>query len=437
LTCPKCGTVFRFRTGQATVPVAKPFSPPAPPPTVPVAAPVATEPDVLLPPPESQKSRRAPRKKARAAGRRRLLFVAVGLLLVALAVTGWLFRDRWLGGEVPDGNAAVVESKEMNYRFRVPRAPWAQDRAVEHEVGASFAMRRTDPNSWFAVVVHDFKGRMPRDDELLHEAVSRLNRLFKKGAEWEQRDEDTFVGLPAQRLVFSAENSSEVAVSGECLMTANAGLAYWFIGWTAAATDASALAGVQQEWRQVREGFVLLKEREGWTGKVPEVVSVEGKKAGYRLKYAKGLWEYDDNPADADLLLHGRDPERPQDGRRWAWVRAFVRPAAGDAEAALSEARAFVEEREKALYPELKMEAVSEAGKGGLPDGAVELGKASARVARLRVKKGEDYESFFAVAAVPRPAYTLVIVCECAWPQREAWEDRFGPVLHSLQFEKK
>jgi hypothetical protein len=56
---------------------------------------------------------------------------------------------------------------------------------------------------------------------------------------------------------------------------------------------------------------------------------------------------------------------------------------------------------------------------------------------RLRVKKGEDYDHFFAVAAVPRPAFTLVIVGECAWSQREAWEDRIGPVMHSLRFDKK
>jgi hypothetical protein len=118
-------------------------------------------------------------------------------------------------------------------------------------------------------------------------------------------------------------------------------------------------------------------------------------------------------------------------------VRVFVRPASGDPEAALKEARAFVEGREKKLYPEVKLDAVPEAAKGGLADGPVGLGQAQGQAVRLRVKRGDDYEHFFAVAAVPRPAYTLVLVGECAWPQREAWEDRFGPVMHSLHFEKK
>jgi hypothetical protein len=43
----------------------------------------------------------------------------------------------------------------------------------------------------------------------------------------------------------------------------------------------------------------------------------------------------------------------------------------------------------------------------------------------------------FAHRQPPRPDYTLVIVCECAWSQREAWEDRFGPVLHSLRFDRR
>src|SRR5262249_58730041 len=120
---------------------------------------------------------------------------------------------------------------------------------------------------------------------------------------------------------------------------------------------------------------------------------------------------------------------------KWAGVGVYVRPADGDLAAAMASARAFVEEREKNLYPEVKMDAVPEAaGKVGLTDGAVELGKVRAQVQRLRVQKAEEYEHFFAVAAVPRPGYTLVVVCECAWPQRELWEQRFGPVPHTLPF---
>jgi hypothetical protein len=171
-------------------------------------------------------------------------------------------------------------------------------------------------------------------------------------------------------------------------------------------------------------------------GKQPEIVDLPGKGVSYHLKYTKGLWE-NDEPGDGDLLLLGHDPDNPQEARRRAWVRTFLRPPARDLDAAMKDARAMVQAREKKLYPEVKLDAVPEASKGGLADGDVELGKSKARIERLRVQKGEGFEHFFAVAAVPRPTYTLVVVCECPWQYREAWESRFGAVLHSLQPEGK
>jgi hypothetical protein len=452
LTCPKCGLVFQFAAGATPAPPPPPrVAPPAPkptpvtakaPPAIPLAQPVSAEPpsELIVPPPEPRVPQRSARTvptpgRVKRSRKRWLIPAVLGVLFVALGGAGWFLRDSWETAPA-ETDMADVKSPAMNYRFRYPRGPWERDPAVEREVGASFAMRRHDPNSWFAVVVRDFKDRMPRDDEMVREAIARLQKLFKKGVEWEQRDESTFADLPAQRLVFTAENKSNVPVSGECLMTASSGIGYWFFGWTPSATDESVLAAVQQEWGTVREGFGLLKEREGWTGKTPEIVAAEGKKAAYRLNYTRGLWEKD-NSEDADLVLLGRDPDAPQDGRKWAWVRVFKLPAAADPETALKEARTFVEQREKKLYPEVKMEAVPQAARGGLADGAVELGQSPGRVARLRVQKGEDYDFFFAVAAVPRPGYTLVLVGECAWPQREAWESRFGPVLHSLHFDAK
>ena len=168
---------------------------------------------------------------------------------------------------------------------------------------------------------------------------------------------------------------------------------------------------------------------------MPEVVEVEGTKAGYRLKYTKDIWEKKDAD-DADLLLLGRDPE-PARWPQMGWPALFVRPPSDDPEAALQEARTLLEGREKDLYPKVKMDTVPEQAKGGLADGAVQLGQLKGWAVRLHVDRGEDYEHFFAVAAVIRPAYTLVIVGECPWQLRQAWEDRFGPVMHSVRFEKK
>jgi hypothetical protein len=441
LTCPKCGHVFQFAPAAAPVPVATPI---AAAPAVPVARPVPAEskPELFVPPPDDRLSRRgsqapADRAKRRRSRKRWVVPVVLGVVLAGAVVALLVFRNRLLREE-DNGGADRTAVPAMNFSFRAPGPPWKQDADAARRLGASFAMGRRDPNSWFAVVARDYKDRMPRDDEMLREAVVRLRLLFGKSPEWEQRDEDSFAGLPAQRIVFTAENSNNVPVTGECLMAASGGLGYWFFGWTpSAVADPSALAGVQQEWVRAREGFALLKEREGWIGRPVEMVEADGKKAGYRLKYTKGLWERDNNPDDADLLLLGSDPDHPQDARRRAWVRVFVRPASGDPEIALKEARAFVEAREKKLYPEVKLDAAPEAAKGGLADGPVELGQAPGRAVRLRVRQADDYEHFFALAVVPRPAFTLVLVGECAWPQRETWEARFGPVLHSLHFDKK
>jgi hypothetical protein len=450
LTCPRCGTVFRFRAGAAPAPppprkAAPPVAaPPAPPRAVPVARPVPAEPapDVFVPPPEPDRSSHGIRSAARRKRTGRRWFpvaLALGLLFVAAGVTAWVYREAWLGRGPNDEDAAAIQSLPMNYRFRPPPAPWTEEKGVVRELGASFAMRRTEPNAWLAVVVKDYKDRNPRDDEMEREAVARLRKLFKKGMEYEHRDDDAFAGLDARRFVFTAENSNHVSQSGECLMTAYNGIAYWFFGWTPSAADESVLADVQQQWRDARQGFTLLKEREGWVGKQPEMVEAEGKSASYHLTYTKGLWERDDD-RDADLLLQGHDPDKPEEAVRRAWVRVFVRPAAGDAKSAMAAARAFVQEREKRLYPEVKLDAVPEAGKGGLADGAVELGKVKAQLLRLRVQTAENAEndkSFFALAVIRRPAYTLVVVCECAWKHRDLWEPRFGPVLHSLRIDRK
>jgi hypothetical protein len=477
LTCPKCGLVFKF--GPAKAPAAKPAplaakpvppaaqpAPPAtkpvpkpapapkaavkpPPAVVPVAVPVPkakpvleeTEPEPFVIPPRQQPSRRGSKTAATKGKSSRslkswLIPAMLAGLLIAAVVPFWLFRDRLMGDAGNDGGPEV-RPPGKNYSFRPPGAPWKQDQDVARRMGANLVMVRRDLNSWFAIVARDYKDRMPRDDEMLTEAVARLKQLFSKQPEWELRDEDTFAGLPAQRLVFTAENSNSIPVSGECLMTAYNGIGYWFIGWTHSAVDPSVLGDVQQEWARTRDGFVLLKEREGWIGKQVETVEVRRREAGYRLKYAKGIWEKDDNPVDADLLLLGRDPDHPQEAKKWAWVRVFIQPAADDPEEALKEARAFVEQREKKLYPEVKLDAVPEAAKGGLADGPVEFGQVKGQVVRLRVKEGDNHERFFAIEVVPWSTFTLVLVGECAWAQREAWEDRFGPVMHSLNFEKK
>src|SRR5262249_47410800 len=145
-------------------------------------------------------------------------------------------------------NIALVESKKLNFSFRDPRGAWKDDPNAERELGATLAKRRSDPNAWFALVVRDYTDRMPRDDEMVREAVLRLQKLFKKKPAWELKDDTTFADLPAQRLVFMADYSS-ISVSGECIMTADKGIGYWFFGWTPSAIDEDSVVRVMDEWQ--------------------------------------------------------------------------------------------------------------------------------------------------------------------------------------------
>jgi hypothetical protein len=154
------------------------------------------------------------------------------------------------------------ESRDFNYRLILPKSPWDQDTQVRIGLKANLlAMRRTNPTGWFALAARDYKTRNPRDTEAFDEAVSRLDGYFKN-LEWEPATDGTLAGRKAGRLIFqgSADGST---MEGECYILIYRGIAYWFITW-APLTDAPQL---KEEFRQIREGFSLLKEREGWTEK--------------------------------------------------------------------------------------------------------------------------------------------------------------------------
>jgi hypothetical protein len=463
LTCPKCGTVFQFRSGasetstratakvpRAAAPLAAPVtatqspppvakSPPAPIPlAVPVkphaAAPLATPPgpqsnsDVFVPPrtPAPPGQRKGTARPARR-GRFLRLVVVYGVLGVLVAGAGyWLNRMlRESGGFGP-----AHRSLALNYSFALPGG-WSQEKEGPRTFPAMLVMRREEPNAWLALHAQDYKDRTPRDDEMLREAVARIHKHFN-GLEWEQRDEASLAEHSAQRIVFQGETNN-VLMSGECLMTAYNGIGYWFFSWAPSSADLSALQG---EWSAIRQGFKLLGERDGWTGNIPKLITAAGKKEKYSLHYAQGLWEPQD-VSEADLYLIGTDPNAKKEGAKRAIVSVSIQAKSSDPKAAMESARKALEEAQKKEFPQTEVKDEPDAAKSGLTEGDVKLGSAAARVARLRVKNAEDYEHFVALAVVPHGSYTLVIQCQCAWKERETWEERFGPILQSLQFDKK
>jgi hypothetical protein len=453
LTCPKCGTVFQFRTGTsaapprttvkvpkvaapvaaapaAPIPLAAPVQSKGRSPVIPLAAPVTAESssDLFVPPPTSL-AKGARKGAARPTRRGRFLRMAVvyGVLAVLVAVAGfWLNRVlRESGGFGP-----AYRSPTLNYSFALP-AGWSQEKEGPRTFPASLVMRREEPNAWLALYAQDYKDRTPRDDEMLREAVTRIHKHFN-ALDWEQRDEASLGERPAQRIVFLGETNN-VLMSGECLMCAYNGIGYWFFSWAPSTAD---LPTRQEEWAEIRKGFKMLGDREGWTGKIPKLITAAGKKEKYSLHYTEGLWEPQD-VSEADLYLIGRDPNDKKEGAKRAVVSVSIQGKAADAKAAMEIARKNLEESQKMEFPETKVHDEPDATKSGLTEGDVKLGSAAGRVARLRVKNAEDYEHFVALAVVPHGSYTLVIQCQCAWRERENWEERFGPILQSLQFDKK
>ena len=194
-----------------------------------------------------------------------------GLFLAAMALVGmgiWVLVVKAIPilrekeKEKPPPLPFAHESPEFNYRLVVPKSPWDQDSQVRIALKANLlTMRRTNPTGWFALAARDYKTRNPRDTEAFDEAVSRLDG-YLKNLEWEPATEGMLAGRKAQQLIFrgSADGST---MEGECYILIYRGIAYWFITWAPLA-DARQL---KEDFRQIREGFSLLKEREGWTEK--------------------------------------------------------------------------------------------------------------------------------------------------------------------------
>ena len=355
------------------------------------------------------------------------LFVCVCLVVGCVV---WYLQQPPAQGQSATG--AVHLSPLYNYRFGHPASGWESDNKVKMALNANLVIRRNEPLSWLAILAKDYKDRNPRDGEMIYHAVNWI-KLHFDGLEWEQRENETVAGKPAQRIVFTGR-ANNVEMTGEVFLLVHQGFGYWLLTWTPSSeVDAEKTA---EEWAGVRKGFDLLKERDGWGEKQARMLTAQGTKAPYALKYAEGVWEkrpgesYD---PDADLALFGRDRIESRDATKTATVLMLALSAHPDLPACVTAARGHLAERLKQEYQkDVKLEVVKDKADKA-QDGPAKFGKVGGHLVKLRFLIPEsNIEKFIVLAVVRQGDATLVLQAECFWERRAVWEPDFMQIVNSL-----
>jgi hypothetical protein len=198
------------------------------------------------------------RRKSRLPWGTILVAVTVIILIAAPVVYFSLYGFPSLekpGGKEPPRSAPVHESKEFNYRFAFPDSAWKQDNPTRMNVKANLlAMKRGNPNAWFALAGQIYKTAVPNKDQAIREAVKRLEGHFE-GLEWDPAPDGFLAQRPAWLIVFQGKVDT-MLMKGECYILPHKNIVYWFTTWCPA-REAAVMAS---EWPKIRDGFSLMAE---------------------------------------------------------------------------------------------------------------------------------------------------------------------------------
>ena len=437
---------------------AKPAAAPPPLPTVPLAAPAVpmamplaggpaassalafnSTPDVVL----------APRRRRSLPG---WLVATLIIVLVFGGMAAFVIYFIYLGyspwNNATPGTVLTEEQtkgfiQQGNFSINPPLAPWKQDAGLQVQMHVDLAYRRTGPSSAMALAFKDYQKRLPRDAELIDEALGKLH-TYLGNVEYEvkPRGEDVkLAGQPALAMEFTGEDPEHVLVEGECLMMASRGFGYWYFAW-GPQEEHDNLTG---QWTTLRQGISLGKLREGWTEAPRPTLPLVGAKLPYKMDYADEIWrkeELDGYDPHADAVLMGYDP-KDKEGRRGdmvAVVQVLGLDKAADLAAAVKEAREHLLEMEKEKqadadqynFPRATMEVTTDKS---LPnaDNDARVGGFQGHVTKFQVKKSPDHQKYVVLAVVRADENVLAVVCECAWERRDYWEQEFTPLLDKLR----
>lgn len=441
LTCPACGTFFRFRNTPA--PPSKPVPPPLPPRPAQTPAPnqiIPTPPPLVV----------APRQRRPRRGNRGFLKGLLVFLFLSGIAAGTLYYYREDLAEIFDLGPRDAErqafQKQANFSFR-PEAGWRPDVGLRDKLRASVAVTLPKPRSHAALFYRDFAKRAPSDAELLDRALKHLRAYFLNVYYDDpfQGEKNGRTGLlggePAIVFPFDATDRDEVPMRGQCYVLTRRGYAYWFVSWG----PADNYDELEERWDKLRQGFKLYNEREGWKPTPRKTEPVVGTALPYQLHYASDTWTREPDPkaADtaADLLLRGFEPTRDDDTGKLrdialvsksAEVRVLALPKADTLANAVQSTLDHVRKKHLETHPATKIEPVTDR-KTGKPLTSIDVGELRGQVDRVKLELSHDHERYARIAVVSLPAGVLAIVCECRWERRDYWDQEFKSLLESVR----
>ncbi len=471
LTCPACGTVYRFR--QTTPPPPEPqhtpspairpapppppkLPPPVPPPiAAPIAVPVYSEPedeaphsDLLFTSPDMVVGipGRGDKDGKRRRGGSILPWVVLVLVLGGLGAGGYFLYALVLKDLLQDPGARALKTK-ANFAF-FPPGGFRSDETLLNKARANLAMtRKSGPRCHVAAYYLDYKFREPGDEELVEEAVKRLKEYFphleyidplQSGGKGRTGELGTEKALA---LTFKAKGADEVPFVGECLMAARRGYAYWLVMW-GPEDDRDELEGI---WEKLRAGFRYGEEREGWkpTARPSTDARIEG--LGVTVRPATEVWQVEETPKDydpaAEMVLRGYELALDEGGRlrrekiagRLATVQFLALPKAADLKSAVAAAKEHVTKRLKDVNDAVKVEPMNDRG-SGKPLIETDVGEFKGEVHHLDIRQAMDGKGEFGLlAVVNRPEGVLAVFCQCPAGKRGYWLPEFKEVLASVR----
>jgi hypothetical protein len=332
------------------------------------------------------------------------------------------------------GEAQLPNTQDANFRFVLPSGAWKSDSRAVSGLNVNCALTRSAPPNSYAIYYRDFKTRMPTAPEIQDTTLTKLRSYFQP-LEWEPKvDSPNRLGgqSPALHVDFEGTDPNGIPMSGECMVVAYKGLAYWFFTWCPTAVKDAA----SPEWETIRAGFSLLDAREYWqeTPRKPEYHEVED------LPFEQGYFRENWTPQKADrwdpnarLAFLGRDPsEKFNDAKKAASYMVIVRDKEDGLKSAVDAAKKYFKDQQLADYPDTVIRPIKDK-KGVAEDRPATLGTEQGQLVKMQVQNHESRERYVVLGIIPTPQHVLILRGECDYGRKDYWDLEFMALIKSFR----